>query len=128
MTAMPADFLLISMLVLPFAGALIASWLPTHARNAAATLASSVTIAAVVCLLLLHGASGAGVRADIAWLPTLGLDLVFRLNGLSWLFALLVVGIGGLIVLYARYYMSASDPVPRFYSYLLAFMGAMLGI
>jgi multicomponent K+:H+ antiporter subunit A len=128
MAAMPASFLLIAMISLPFAGALVAAWLPTHARNAAATLASSVTIAAFVCLLLLHGASGGGVRTDIAWLPSLGVDLVFRLDGLSWLFALLVVGIGGLIVLYARYYMSASDPVPRFYSYLLAFMGAMLGI
>src|SRR4029079_2076948 len=29
---------------------------------------------------------------------------------------------------YARYYMPPSDPVPRFFSFLLAFMGAMLGI
>ena len=35
---------------------------------------------------------------------------------------------GFLVVLYARYYMSPSDPVPRFFSFLLAFMGAMLGI
>ena len=28
-----------------------------------------------------------------------------------------------LVVLYARYYMSADDPVPRFFSFLLAFMG-----
>ena len=33
-----------------------------------------------------------------------------------------------LVVLYARYYMSPADPVPRFFSFLLAFMGAMLGI
>jgi multicomponent K+:H+ antiporter subunit A len=30
--------------------------------------------------------------------------------------------------LYARYYMSPEDPVARFYAYLLAFMGAMLGV
>ncbi len=128
MARMPASFLLIAMITLPFAGALIAAWLPTHARNAAATLASSVTIAAFVCLLLLHAASGAGVRTDIPWLPSLGVDIVLRLDGLSWLFSLLILGIGALIVLYARYYMAAADPVPRFYSYLLAFMGAMLGI
>ncbi|MGH6950401.1 MAG: monovalent cation/H+ antiporter subunit A [Vitreimonas sp.] len=125
---MPASFLLIAMIGLPFAGAPIAAWLPTHARNTAATLASSVTIAAFACLLLLHAPSGDGVRTDISWLPSLGVDLVLRLDGLSWLFALLIIGIGALIVLYARYYMSAADPVPRFYSYLLAFMGAMLGI
>jgi multicomponent K+:H+ antiporter subunit A len=32
------------------------------------------------------------------------------------------------VVLYARYYMSPNDPVPRFFSFLLAFMGAMLGV
>jgi multicomponent K+:H+ antiporter subunit A len=42
--------------------------------------------------------------------------------------AMLVSGIGLLVVVYARYYMSPSDPVPRFFSLLLAFMGAMLGI
>ena len=77
---------------------------------------------------MLHAASGDGARTDIPWLPSLGVDLVLRLDGLSWLFALLIIGIGALIVLYARYYMSSADPVPRFYSYLLAFMGAMLGI
>src|SRR5690606_36631525 len=55
-------------------------------------------------------------------------NLVIRLDGLSWLFALLILGIGFLVVLYARYYMSPEDPVPRFFSFHLAFMGAMLGL
>lgn len=54
--------------------------------------------------------------------------MVFRLDGISWIFAVLVLGIGALIVLYTRYYMSPKDPVPRFFSFLLAFMGSMLGI
>jgi multicomponent K+:H+ antiporter subunit A len=44
------------------------------------------------------------------------------------MFAMLVTGIGALVALYARYYMSPDDPVPRFFSLFLAFMGAMLGI
>ena len=35
---------------------------------------------------------------------------------------------GFLVVLYARYYMSPQDPVPRFFSFFLAFMGSMLGV
>jgi lipopolysaccharide biosynthesis regulator YciM len=31
--------------------------------------------------------------------------------------AMLVLGIGALVVLYARYYMSPADPVPRFFSF-----------
>ena len=49
------------------------------------------------------------------------------MDGFAWLFALLVAFIGALVVLYARYYMSPQDPVPRFFSFLMAFMGAMLG-
>ena len=50
------------------------------------------------------------------------------MNGFAWLFAVLITGIGFLVVLYARYYMSPKDPVPRFFAFFLAFMGAMLGI
>ena len=125
---MPSSLLLLALIAMPFAGALIAAWLPTNARNSAATLASTVTLSGLVCLALLHPATAEGARTDLAWLPSLGVNLIFRLDGLSWLFALLIVGIGALIVLYARYYMSPEDPVPRFYSFLLAFMGAMLGI
>ena len=53
---------------------------------------------------------------------------MLRLDGFAWLFAMLITGIGLLVVLYARYYMSPEDPVPRFFSFLLAFMGAMLGV
>src|SRR5690606_41144266 len=53
---------------------------------------------------------------------------VLRLDGVAWFFVVLVAGFGLLVALYARYYMSPADPVPRFFSFLLGFMGAMLGI
>ena len=62
------------------------------------------------------------------WVPQFGLGFHLRMDGYAWMFALLVTGMGALVVLYARYYMSPADPVPRFFSFLLAFMGAMLGI
>ncbi len=62
------------------------------------------------------------------WIPALGLNLSFRLDGLSWLFACLITGIGSLVVLYASKYLSQEDPMARFYAYLLLFMGAMLGL
>jgi NADH:ubiquinone oxidoreductase subunit 5 (subunit L)/multisubunit Na+/H+ antiporter MnhA subunit len=67
------------------------------------------------------------VRLILPWMPQFGLELNFRLDGYAWLFAMLVAFMGVLVVLYARYYMSSADPVPRFFSFLLAFMGAMLG-
>jgi multicomponent K+:H+ antiporter subunit A len=50
------------------------------------------------------------------------------MDGFAWLFSMLVLGIGALVSLYARYYMSPDDPVPRFFAFFLAFMGAMLGL
>src|SRR4029079_2657699 len=73
-------------------------------------------------------AGGEIVRLHMAWLPAFGLSFSLRMDGYAWLFAMLVAGMGTLVVLYARYYMSTADPVPRFFSFLLAFMGAMLGI
>nr|WP_047169177.1 monovalent cation/H+ antiporter subunit A [Sphingomonas sp. Y57] len=117
-------------LALPFIGSLIAAFLPARARNGAAALAGCVTVTATALLLGFHTdmAAGGSIRHAVPWLPSLGLDLSIRLSGFSWLFALVVLCIGALVVLYARYYMSPQDPVPRFFSFLLAFMGSMLGI
>lgn len=121
--------LLLVISILPFAGALAAAFLPKHGRNAAAALSWAVTFVGMVCTIVLYPAVVAGgVRYEIEWLPSFGLNLIFRLNGLSWIFTMLILGIGALVVLYARYYMSPKDPVARFFSFFLAFMGAMLGI
>ncbi len=71
---------------------------------------------------------GAIPRFDASWIPAIGLDIAFRLDGLSLLFSLLILGIGLLVILYARYYLSEKDQMARFYAYLLLFMAAMIGI
>src|SRR5690606_10879947 len=117
-------------LLLPFVGSLCAAFLPANARNAAPWLAGAVALACSVLVAMAWPQIGGGVvlRESVAWAPQLGVELVLRLDGYAWLFAMLVSGMGLLVVLYARYYMSAQDPVPRFFSFLLAFMGAMLGV
>ncbi|HMN45423.1 MAG TPA: monovalent cation/H+ antiporter subunit A [Povalibacter sp.] len=116
--------------LLPFLGALCAAFLPSNARNAEAWLAGAVSITCFGLAISLFPqiADGEVVRVVIPWLPQFGLDFYLRLDGYSWLFAQLVTGMGALVVLYARYYMSPADPVPRFFSFLLAFMGAMVGM
>ncbi len=121
---------LLSILLLPFVGSLFAALLPSNARNAEAWLAGAVSLAATVLVASLYPqvmAEGV-LRMSIPWAPALGLDFSLRMDGFAWLFALLVTGMGTLIVVYARYYMAPTDPVPRFFSFFLAFMGAMLGI
>ena len=121
---------LLALLALPFTGSLVTALLPRRARNGAALLAGLVAVACLagVALRLPAVSEGGTVAARVAWMPSLGLDLALRLDGLSWVFCALVLGIGALVVLYARYYLSASDPAPRFFAFLLAFMGSMLGV
>ena len=73
-------------------------------------------------------AHGETIRHVREWLPSLNTPLSFYLDGLSLLFALLVTGIGTLIVVYAGGYLAHHEQLGRFYVQLLAFMGAMLGL
>jgi multicomponent K+:H+ antiporter subunit A len=120
---------LLLMTLLPFAGSLLTLNGPrAHGRSAQlAALAPALALA----LLLMQAPAvldGAVLKAHWHWLPAIGLDLGLRLDGLGLLFALLILGIGLLIILYARYYLHGSDSAPKFYTQLLLFMGAMLGL
>ena len=125
---MSHESLSLLLLALPFAGSLAAMLLPANARNAEAWLASGITLVALVVAVTGYGVVEQGdvTRVAFLWIP--GVDFSLRIDGYAWMFSLVVTGIGLLVVIYARYYMSAQDPVPRFYSFLLAFMGAMLGV
>jgi multicomponent K+:H+ antiporter subunit A len=121
---------LIVLLLLPFIGSCLAALLPHNARNTESLLAGLVALVGTVQVALLYPqiAHGGVIREEFMWLPSLGLNFVLRMDGFAWLFSMLVLGIGTLVSLYARYYMSPEDPVPRFFAFFLAFMGAMLGL
>ena len=127
---MPDNALLTSLVLLPFLGSLATVVLASKSRNLAGGIAGAVALVSHIMAWLLYVPvrDNEVVRAVYQWVPSLGLEVSFRLDGFAWLFALLITGIGVLVVLYARYYMSAEDPVPRFFSFFLAFMGAMLGV
>ncbi len=115
---------------MPFIGALLPGLMIRVGRNMAASSAGFATLLALV-MLLIHAPAvfqGEVLRADIEWMPILGLNVSFMLDGLGLLFALMILGIGLLIIIYARFYLSRSDPMGQFYTYLLLFQGAMLGI
>ncbi|MHA6194148.1 monovalent cation/H+ antiporter subunit A [Pseudomonas wadenswilerensis] len=121
---------LIVLLLLPFIGSCLAGVLPHNARNSESVLAGIVALIGTVQVAMLYPqiADGGVIREEILWLPSMGLNVILRMDGFAWLFSLLVLGIGTLVSLYARYYMSPQDPVPRFFAFFLAFMGAMLGL
>jgi len=116
--------------LIAFCGAFVAVCMPSNSRVRPAAVAVGATLTALMLTLAQFGpiVRGEVVRERVAWLPQFGLDIVWRMDGLAWLFTVIVLGIGLLVLVYARYYMSRRDPVARFFAYLLAFMGAMLGV
>ncbi|WP_338001423.1 putative monovalent cation/H+ antiporter subunit A [Aminobacter anthyllidis] len=118
------------MLMLPFVGALFAPLLTRVMKHNAGWV-----LAAVPLLVFVHFAgmlgivgSGATVSAGFDWAPSLGLRFSWYLDGLSLTFALLISGIGILIVIYSGGYLKGHPHQGRFFSFILLFMGAMLGL
>ena len=116
--------------LLPFIGAVLPGLLIRAGRDACALTTGGVTLLALVLLLTQAPAVFAGevVQARWEWLPALGLNVTFFVDGLGFFFAGLILGIGLLIITYARFYLSKEDPMGQFYAYLLLFQGAMVGI
>ncbi|WP_437922266.1 putative monovalent cation/H+ antiporter subunit A [Sphingobacterium sp. LRF_L2] len=73
-------------------------------------------------------AAGTVYIQHLDWVPTLGVNFDFRLDGLSLLFALLITGIGTAIFFYGRSYLKGHRYFDRFFAYLFLFMSAMLGV
>lgn len=70
------------------------------------------------------------VRSEgFVWAPSLGIDITLRLDGFSFLFCLLITGIGGLVTIYAGGYLTNKSKADRsrFFTLILLFMTAMLG-
>jgi multicomponent Na+:H+ antiporter subunit A len=65
---------------------------------------------------------------EFAWMPGLGIDLNFLVDGLSLTFALLICGIGTFILIYAGSYLAGHKYLARFFVIMLSFMASMLGL
>src|SRR5699024_8887748 len=117
-------------LCLPFVGAVVSPALSAGQRwRAAGMMIGTAAFGLLLTLLLLPAITqGEVLRQSLPWAPALGLEFILRVDGLAWMFLLLICGIGLLVGIYAVYYMPSEDSLVRFFSLLLAFMGAMLGI
>lgn len=121
---------LLLIVLIPLLGTLLVPALAGSNRMRAAIIAGALTATSLALLLSLSPQVFAGqtLISSWAWMADFGLFVSFRLDGLGFLFALLILGIGLLVILYAAYYLSHKDSMPKFFSYMMLFMGAMLGV
>ena len=101
------------------AGAAVIGWVGV-AVPALATLGFGFAVPTV--------AGGDSIRVAADWVPSLGVSLSFLIDGLSLTFAVLISGIGALVMLYAGSYLAGHAHFGRFVVLLLLFMAAMLGL
>lgn len=121
---------LLFLILFPLIGSLVPVLTKGWSRSYSALATAVLPAGALALVLLLAPAvfSGETLFYKVPWVEALGLSLSFRLDGLSLLFVFLILGIGLLVILYARYYLAAKDSMARFYGFLMLFMTAMLGI
>ncbi len=119
-----AVLILVTLALMP-----VAAWLGRQGSRVASLLALWPAAAAAYLLTTLPDVTaGRPVPSVVSWVPSLGLDLSFRLDGLSVLFALLITVIGAGIVVYGAHYFDGHRYAGRFQATLFAFMAAMLGV
>ncbi len=115
---------------MPFAGALAAPVLTRLLGSRAALPLSLFPLAILLHFTRLLPEIGRGeiVTGGYMWVPHYNVSFSWLIDGLSLTFLLLISGIGTLIVLYSGAYLKGHPHQGRFFSFILMFMGAMLGL
>ncbi|WP_086618783.1 monovalent cation/H+ antiporter subunit A [Erythrobacter tepidarius] len=118
------------LVALPFIAALLIALLAGGSRLLHSGIAGVASAAGLALLASLAGpvVGGAVPSVTASWVPSLGLDLALMVDGLGLMFAGLILGIGLLVVIFARFYLNEGEATGRFFASLMLFQGAMLGI
>lgn len=110
--------------------AILAAFIRGRMRDYAGWLLGLISLGITLYFLSLIPtiAHDGAISVKIPWVPVLGIDFDLRVDGLGLLFALLISGIGTIVVIYANDYLKGDRQVNRFYSWIFTFMASMLGV
>lgn len=115
------------LLLVVFGPAIAALIIALYPRNRSSRWVIAIP-ALIFLFLITQVAAGEPLTVEIPWAPSLGVTLALQLDGLALVFALVVSGIGTLVLLYAGSYFGDDRAFVRFSGITLLFMAAMLGI
>lgn len=124
------DYSLPASLAIIFGASFLAPLICRYFKHQSKWILAVAPLAAFILLVAQAGAVSVGTSVvyQVDWFARLGASFSLRLDGLALMMALLITGIGSLIIVYAGGYMHGHAKIGRFYLYLLSFMAAMLGL
>jgi multicomponent Na+:H+ antiporter subunit A len=124
------DVIVALIAVAPFIAAVFAPWIKTFTGPLAGWILAIVPAAIFSTFLSFIGpvSEMTVIRAGLDWIPAYGISFSFFIDGLSLVFGVLISGIGTFIVIYSGGYLAGHPHQGRFFSYILMFMGSMLGL
>jgi multicomponent Na+:H+ antiporter subunit A len=125
-----SQFAVFAALAMPFLAAAVAPFVARHFANASGWILAAAPFFSFLQFssLLDDIAVDGRVTGGYQWVPSFGVSFSWYLDGLSLTFGLLISGIGLLIVIYSGGYLKGHAHLGRFYSFILLFMGSMLGL
>ncbi len=120
--------LLIPALLSGYTLSIFAPWLNRLLRQLAGWLIALLPFSLFVYFLTLlpRVAAGEQIGATIRWVPSLDVNLSFVVDGWGLFMALIVTGMGALVIVYASSYLRGHAEIGRFYAFILMFMASML--
>jgi len=126
LTALYAEWLVwaLPLLAIPFVP-LLSRWRRIRDWFAAGIVGVSFLLAVS---LLLDVQGGEIIESSIPWLSAYGFTVTAHVDGLAAFLAVVVNSLGFLIVVYSQGYMAHESGLPRYYSLVLLFIGAMTGL
>ena len=113
-----------------FIVAIFAPWINKMAHRAAGWILALLPVGLFIYFANFLGPISAGETFVFsrAWVPSIDVNLSFHVDGLSLMFALIISGVGALVIIYASGYLAHDEFIGRFYVYILMFMASMLGV
>ena len=128
----PAEYAAWLCWAIPFAGSLFVPLVAKFRRKSVGWYAVAVTFLAAACTVsLIPSLLGAHAEAQvysIPWMPALDINLSVLIDPLSTMMANIAACIGLLIMIYSVNYMEKDKATPRFFFFMLLFVGGMLGL
>ena len=126
------------MILAPLVLALVAAPAAALAGTFRPSLSAPVgaSLAALAAGATLYAWLSGGGEVDFAWATTLDLRFAVKMDGLAALYSLLATGVGFAVLVYSRRYLplhlehegKPETAAPRFYFFMLLFMGSMVGL